>query len=71
MNERPAAMKNRCVAWEKKIETNVKRLCVCGGLVALTVGIAQKLNRITAVDFSTSAAITQNPCYAQCFLSNE
>ena len=46
-------------------------ICVCGGLVALTVGIAQKLNRITAVDFSTSAAITQNTCYAQCFLSNE
>ena len=23
MNERPAAMKNRCVAWEKKIETNI------------------------------------------------
>lgn len=23
MTERPAAMKKRCVAWEKKIETNV------------------------------------------------
>ena len=49
---------------------NVKVLCVCGGLVALTVNIAPKSNRITAVDFSTSPAITQNTCYAQCFLSN-
>lgn len=24
MTERPAAMKKRCVAWEKKIETNVE-----------------------------------------------
>ena len=47
-----------------------KVLCVCGGLLALTVGIALKPNRITAVDFSTSAAIAQNTCYAQCFLSN-
>ena len=46
---------------------NGKVLCVCGGLVALTVSIALKPNRITAVDFSTSAAITQNTCYAQCF----
>ena len=52
------------------ITPNVKVLCVCGGLVARTVSIALKLNRITAVDFSTSAAITQNTCYAQCFLSN-
>ena len=43
---------------------NVKVLCVCGGLVALTIGIAPKLNRITAVEFSTSTAITQNTCYA-------
>lgn len=49
------------------LSNNVKVLCVCGGLVALTVGIAPKLNRITAVDFSTSAAITQNTCYAQYF----
>jgi len=49
---------------------NVKVLCVCGGLVAPTVGTAQKPNRITAVDLSTSTAITQNTCYAQCFLSN-
>ena len=46
---------------------NVKVLCVCGGLVAPTVGTAQKPNRITAVDLSTSTAITQNTCYAQCF----
>lgn len=50
---------------------NVKVLCVCGVLVALTVGIALKFNRITVVEFSTSTAITQNTCYAQCFLSNE
>ena len=33
------------------------------GLVALTVGIALNTNRITAVDLSTSTAITQNTCY--------
>jgi len=54
----------------RQLAYNVKVLCVCGGLVALTVSIAPKLNRITAVDFSTSTAITQNTCYAQCFLSN-
>jgi hypothetical protein len=59
------------VRWGKnKISYNVKVLCVCGGLVALTVIIALKPNRITKVDFSTSAAITQNTCYAQCLLSN-
>ena len=47
-----------------KLAHNVKVLCVCGGLVALPVDIALKLNRITAVDFSTSTAITQNTCYA-------
>lgn len=46
------------------IGANVKVLCVCGVLVALTVGIALKLNRITSVYFSTSTAITQNTCYA-------
>ncbi len=55
---------------QQGITHNVNVLCVCGGLVALTVGIALNLNRITAVDFSTSPAITQNTCYAQCFLSN-
>jgi len=52
---------------QQGISYNVKVLCVCGGLVAPTVGTAQKPNRITAVDLSTSAAITQNTCYAQCF----
>ena len=51
------------------IVANVKVLCVCGGLVALTFVIAIKLNRITALDFSTSTAITQNTCYAQCFFN--
>jgi hypothetical protein len=54
-----------------KVAYNGKVLCVCGGLVALTVSIAPKLNRITVVYFSTSTAITQNTCYAQCFLSNK
>ena len=54
-----------------KVTHNVKVLCVCGVLVALTVSIVPKLNRITEVDFSTSTAITQNTCYAQCFLSNK
>ena len=48
---------------------NVQVLCVCGGLVALTVSIAPKFNRITAVDFSTSAAITQKHVSWAAFLS--
>ena len=59
------SFQNNCLG---KITYNVPVLCVCGGLVALTVSIALKPNIITAVDFSTSAAITQNTCYAQCFL---
>jgi len=33
MTERPAAMKNRCVAWEKKIETNVRSIVVCADIL--------------------------------------
>jgi len=33
MTKRPAAMKNRCVAWEKKIETNVEALKQYGYLI--------------------------------------
>jgi len=49
------------------LATNGLQLCVCGGLVALTVGIALKLIQGTVVEFSTKTAITQNCCYAQCF----
>lgn len=33
MTERPAAMKSRCVAWEKKIETNGSHLRRAGGFI--------------------------------------
>lgn len=37
MTERPVAMKNHCVAGEKKIETNVKRLCAVYSKVKLKI----------------------------------
>ena len=56
-------LKNRCVAWEKKIETNVLRLVAERGLEAQCFNLALLPIRTTNDECSTSALFATNRCY--------
>jgi hypothetical protein len=51
-----------------RIAANGKRLCAGGDLEHESFNSAQKPIRNTTVEFSNSAPLAQNRCYAQCFL---
>jgi len=48
---------------------NVLSLCVRAGLDALSYQPALMPNRSTTLELTTSARMTQNECWQQCFLN--
>ena len=64
----PLAQKLNCF-YGRGIATNVFGLCVRAGFGAQNCQRALNLNRSTKLQVCTSPRLTQNPCYALCFLS--